>query len=78
MSAENFVPLFPVDKPAPSGIVRFVSGSWRKLTKLGLNGGYPIQMREEQFNTIMFHLRAMLGLICLQAAVLVGFAWKYL
>jgi hypothetical protein len=35
-------------------------------------------MKEEQFNAIMFHLRAMLGLVCLQAAILVGFAWKYL
>ena len=34
-------------------------------------------MKEEQFNAIMFHLRAMLGLVCLQAAILVGFAWKY-
>jgi hypothetical protein len=35
-------------------------------------------MKEEQFNSIVFHLRAMLGLICLQAGILVGFAWKYL
>jgi hypothetical protein len=35
-------------------------------------------MKEEQFNSIMFHLRAMLGLVCLQAGILVGFAWKYL
>ena len=35
-------------------------------------------MKEEQFNAMMFHLRAMLGLVCLQAAILVGFAWKYL
>jgi hypothetical protein len=35
-------------------------------------------MKEDQFNTILFHLRAMLGLVCLQAAILVGFAWKYL
>jgi hypothetical protein len=35
-------------------------------------------MTEEQFGAMMFHLRAMLGLTCLQAAILVGFAWKYL
>ena len=35
-------------------------------------------MTDEQFSTIMFHVRAMLGLVCLQAAILVGFAWKYL
>jgi hypothetical protein len=35
-------------------------------------------MTDEQFNSIMFHLRAMLGLVCLQAGILMGFAWKYL
>ena len=34
-------------------------------------------MKEEQFNSIMFHLGVMLGLVCLQAGILVGFAWKY-
>jgi hypothetical protein len=37
-----------------------------------------MQMTQDQFSALMFHLRAMLGLVCLQAAILVGFAWKYL
>jgi hypothetical protein len=36
------------------------------------------RMTEEQFSIVLFHLRAMLGLICLQAGIMVGFAWKYL
>ena len=37
-----------------------------------------MEMTQDQFSAIMFHLKAMLGLVCLQAAILVGFAWKYL
>ena len=55
--------------------VSFVSGPPRIMT-IQLRGW--VAMTEEQFNTMMFHLRAMLGLVCLQAAILVGFAWKYL
>ena len=44
----------------------------------GAHAEWARVMKEEQFNAIMFHLRAMLGLVCLQAGILVGFAWKYL
>jgi hypothetical protein len=35
-------------------------------------------MTEQQFNIVLFHMRAMLGLVCLQAGIMLGFAWKYL
>jgi hypothetical protein len=35
-------------------------------------------MTDSQFSIVLFHLRAMLGLICLQAGVMLAFAWKYL
>jgi hypothetical protein len=35
-------------------------------------------MTEAQFSIVLFHLRAMLGLIGIQAGVMLGFAWKYL
>ena len=47
--------------------------AWQGTACLGAGA-----MKEEQFNAIMFHLRAMLGLVCLQAGILLGFAWKYL
>ena len=47
--------------------------AWQGTARLGAGA-----MKEEQFNAIMFHLRAMLGLVCLQAGMLLGFAWKYL
>jgi hypothetical protein len=35
-------------------------------------------MTDQQFDIVLFHLRAMLGLMGIQAGVLLGFAWKYL
>jgi len=35
-------------------------------------------MTDSQFNIVLFHLRAMLGLIGIQAGIMLGFAWKYL
>jgi hypothetical protein len=33
---------------------------------------------DQQFNVVLFHLRAMLGLLGIQASILLSFAWKYL
>jgi hypothetical protein len=35
-------------------------------------------MSDQQFEIVLFHLRAMLGLMGIQASILLGFAWKYL
>jgi hypothetical protein len=35
-------------------------------------------MSEQQFSIILFHLRAILGLVGIQASIMLGFAWKYL
>jgi hypothetical protein len=35
-------------------------------------------MTSQQFDIVLFHLRAMLGLMGIQAGILLGFAWKYL
>jgi hypothetical protein len=35
-------------------------------------------MTEQQFSIILFHLRAILGLVGIQASIMLGFAWKYL
>jgi len=48
------------------------------IPRASFGQGGAMQMTQDQFSALMFHLRAMLGLVCLQAAILVGFAWKYL
>jgi hypothetical protein len=35
-------------------------------------------MTDQQFEIVLFHLRAMLGLMGIVAGILLGFAWKYL
>jgi hypothetical protein len=53
-----------------------MSASWGILSGFFSTG--RDRMTEQQFNIVLFHLRAMLGLICLQAGIMLGFAWKYL
>ena len=65
----------PVDICMPAASVSFMSAS-RRILRGAARGA--MEMTQDQFSAIMFHLRAMLGLVCLQAAILVGFAWKYL
>ena len=35
-------------------------------------------MSDQQIDIVLFHLRMMLGFIGIQAAIMLGFAWKYL
>jgi hypothetical protein len=35
-------------------------------------------MSDPQFEVVLFHLRVMLGLMGIQASIMLGFAWKYL
>jgi hypothetical protein len=48
----------------------------RQVLAFELTGGD--QMTEQQFSIILFHLRAILGLVGIQASIMLGFAWKYL
>jgi hypothetical protein len=50
------------------------------MLSISLAKGLQATRRPEDgsLNIVLFHLRAMLGLICLQAGILVGFALKYL
>jgi hypothetical protein len=33
---------------------------------------------EQQFSIVLFHMRVILGLVGIQASIMLGFAWKYL
>jgi hypothetical protein len=75
MASDHRARDMPVEICMPGQSVSLMSAS-RRMFARAVRG--TIEMTQDQFSAIMFHLKAMLGLVCLQAAILVGFAWKYL
>jgi hypothetical protein len=59
-------------------LVVALAAQWLRASPVNSFRARLIAMTEHQFNIVLFHLRAMLGLICLQAGILLGFAVKYL
>ena len=66
----------PVDEGSGSRLCKVGVNVREQTAVLELIGGD--HMTEQQFSIILFHLRAILGLVGIQASVMLGFAWKFL
>jgi hypothetical protein len=47
-----------------------------EIAAVELIGGNHVT--EQQFSVVLFHMRGILGLVGIQASIMLGFAWKYL